>query len=234
MADARTSESLAHVREGDTEPQPNGTSGAKLSMLVLAGVGISVSISFSVLLPVAPVLLERIGPHGAAGAATAALFAGAVVGEISTPWLMFRWGASRLMVAGQLLTAVPSLVYVFPRANAWQMLAAAGLRGIGMGVALVVAVTLVAEFAAPKRRGRAIGYFGLALTAPGIAFPPIGVSLLAAGHADVAAAIAFLGGLAGALLALRLRNRPVPAVRVATNLLLTLSRSHLILLFGGF
>jgi MFS family permease len=169
--------------------------------VVLAGVGVSISISFSVLLPVAPVLLERIGPHGAAGAATAALFAGAVIGEISTPWLMSRWSSSRLLIAGQLLTAVPSLVYVFPRATAGQMLAAAGLRGLGMGVAIVVAVTLVAEFAAPNRRGRAIGYFGLALTAPGIALPPIGVSLLAAGRVDVAAVIALFSGLAGALLA---------------------------------
>src|SRR3979409_1533073 len=160
-----------------SERKPRQAVGADPSILVLASVGISVSISFSVLLPVVPVLLERIGPHGAAGAATAALFAGSVVGELSTPWLMSRWSASRLLVAGQLLNAVPSLVYVFPRTSAWQLLGAAGLRGLGMGVAIVVAVTLVAEFAAPKRRGRAIGYFGLALTGPGIALPPIGVTL---------------------------------------------------------
>ncbi|HEV2034142.1 MAG TPA: MFS transporter [Candidatus Dormibacteraeota bacterium] len=213
---------------------PRQAFAANPSILVLAGVGISVSISFSVLLPVAPVLLERMGPHGAAGAATAALFAGAVVGELSTPWLMSRWSASRLLIAGQLLTAVPSLVFLFPLATAWQMLAAAGLRGLGMGVAIVVAVTLVAEFAAPKRRGRAIGYFGLALTAPGIALPPIGVSLLAAGHADVAAAIAFFSALAGAALAMRLRSRWVPKPNVANDLFATLSRTHLLLLFGGF
>src|ERR1700716_3427418 len=163
-----------------SERRPSQAVGADPSILVLASVGVSVSISFSVLLPVVPVLLERIGPHGAAGAATAALFAGSVVGELSTPWLMSRWGAAALLIAGQLLNAVPSLVYVFPRSSAWQMLAAAGMRGLGMGVAIVIAVTLVGELAAPKRRGRAIGYFGLALTAPGIVLPPIGVSLLAA------------------------------------------------------
>jgi MFS family permease len=215
-------------------PNPTQAAGPDRSSAVLAGVGVSVSVSFSVLLPVAPVLLERIGPHGAAGAATAAIFAGAVAGELLTPWLMSKWGASALLIAGELMTAVPSLVYVFPRSSAWQMLAATGVRGLGMGVALVVAVTLVAELAAPNRRGRAIGYFGLALTGPGIVLPPIGVSLLAAGHVEVAASIAFVSGLAGALLALRLRNPPVPTARVATNLLLTLSRSHLLLLFGGF
>jgi MFS family permease len=219
---------------GRSERKPGPAAAANPSILVLAGIGISVSISFSVLLPVAPVLSERIGPHGAAGAATAALFAGAVVGELSTPWLMSRWSASRLLIAGQLLTAVPSLVYLFPQATAWQLLAGAGVRGLGMGVAIVVAVTLVGEFAAPKRRGRAIGYFGLALTGPGIALPPIGISLLAAGHADVAAAIAFFGGLAGALLALRLRSRWVPTPDAAKNLFVTLSRPDLLLLFGGF
>ena len=208
--------------------------GVSRSILVPACIGIAVSISFSVLLPVAPVLLERLGPHGVAGAATAAIFAGAVVGELLTPWLMSHWGASRLLVTGQLLTALPSLIYIFPHATAWQMLAATGVRGLGMGISIVVAVVLVAELAAPKRRGTAIGYFGLALTAPGIALPPIGVSLLAVGHADLAASIAFVSALIGALLVLRLPRREVPAVRVATDLLGALGRSHLLVLFGGF
>src|SRR6266446_3376372 len=50
--------------------------------VVLAGVAISIAISFNIMLPVVPVLTERAGPHGAAGAATAALFAGAVAGEL--------------------------------------------------------------------------------------------------------------------------------------------------------
>src|SRR5713226_9199304 len=71
--------------------------------LVLAGIATSVAISFNVLLPVLPVLMERRGPHGAAGAATAALFVGAVAGEVLTPWLMSRWSSTRLLVVGQLM-----------------------------------------------------------------------------------------------------------------------------------
>ena len=160
----------------DSESMPVRASGANRSIHVLAGVALSVSISFSVLLPVAPVLLERSGPPGVAGAATAALFAGAVVGELLTPWLMSWAIAPYLIVAGQLLTAVSSLVYLFPQATASQMLAATGLRGFGMGVSIVVAFALVGQLAAPMRRGRAIGYLGLAISAPGIAFPPIGIS----------------------------------------------------------
>src|SRR4029077_6385154 len=169
------------IARSNQAPIPDGLA----PQLVLAGIATSVSITFNILLPVVPVLTERGGPHGAAGAATAALFVGAVAGELLTPWLMSRCSSTRLLVGGQLMTAVPSLVYVLPHPDAWLMLAAAAARGFGMGVAIVVAVALVGELTAPERRGRAIGYFSVALTAPGIVVPSVGVALLDAGRADV-------------------------------------------------
>jgi MFS family permease len=201
---------------------------------VLAAIATTIAISFSVLLPVVPVLLERRGPHGAAGAATAALFLGAVFGEWLTPWLLTRFSSARLLVAGQLLTAVPSLVYVLPHPDALQMLGGAGLRGLGMGVSIVVSVALVAELSAPHRRGRSIGYFGLALSVPGIVMPSIGVSLLDAGHADVAAVIACVSGCAGAFLATRLPPEPAVRERVATNILGAFRLPGVLALFVGF
>src|SRR5205807_2959365 len=132
-----------HVRPGshaarDTRasaPLSHGRTAVARSIspsLVLAGIATTIAVSFNTLLPVVPVLMERGGPHGAAGAATAALFVGAVAGELITPWLMSRWSSARLLVAGQLMTAVPSLVYV-PQADASLMLAAAATRGLGMG-----------------------------------------------------------------------------------------------------
>ena len=138
---------------------------------MLAGIATTIAVSFNTLLPVVPVLMERGGPHGAAGAATAALFVGAVAGELITPWLMSRWSSARLLVAGQLMTAVPSLVYALPHPDPRLMLVAAALRGLGMGVAIVVSVALVGELTTPERRGRSIGYYGLALSAPGIILP---------------------------------------------------------------
>lgn len=182
----------------------------------------------------APVLTERNGPYGVAGAATAALFIGAVIGEFLTPWLMLLGSPARLMIVGQLLTAVASLAYLVPRLVAWQMVAAAGARGLGIGVAIVVSVALITELAAPSRLGRSIGYFGLAIGAPSIAFPSIGVSLLASGHSDVAVSIAFLDGLGGALVAWRWRRHLVAKVRVATNPLVAVRRPGLLALFVGF
>jgi len=135
-------------------------------------------------------MVERAGPHGIAGAATGALFLGAVTGELSSPWLMTRWRSRRMLVTGQLVTAVTSLVYLVPGAGTPLMIGAAWARGVGMGLAIVIATALVAELAPPGRRGASIGYFGLALSVPGIFVPSLGVFLLAAGHPDIDAIIA--------------------------------------------
>ncbi|HSS93642.1 MAG TPA: MFS transporter [Candidatus Dormibacteraeota bacterium] len=203
-------------------------------VLVLAGIAISTAVTFNILLPVVPVLLERSGPHGAAGAATAALFIGAVAGELVTPRLMARWSSSRLLVAGQLMTALPSLIYVIPHVDALLMLSAAAARGIGMGVTIVVSVALVGELAPPERRGRTIGYFGFALSAPGIVVPSIGVALQDAGHVGAVALIAFVIGIAGALLVFMLPRRPEPAHPVSTSLLAALRRPGMLRLYAGF
>jgi predicted MFS family arabinose efflux permease len=159
---------------------------------------------------------------------------GAVAGEVLTPWLMSRWSSARLLIAGQLMTAVPSLVYVLPHPQPWLMLAAAAARGLGMGVAIVVAVALVAELATPERRGRSIGYFGLALSAPGIVVPSVGVALLNAGRVDVDAVIAFVIGLAGALLVFKLPRRSAPAPAASSNLFAAFRMPGLLVLYAGF
>ena len=203
-------------------------------VFLLAALAVCISVNFQILLPVVPVMVERVGPHGTAGAATAALFIGAVAGELCTPWLMSRLRSTHLLVAGQLLTAVPSLVYVTPHPAIWTMIAAASVRGLGMGVAIVVSVALLSELTAPHRRGTSIGYYGLALGAPGIIVPSIGVFLLANGHANVDALIAFATGLVGVLFALRIPDRPVHLARESTNLLEAIRRPGLLLVFAGF
>jgi len=187
--------------------------------LVLLAAVACFSSSFHTLLPVVPVLLERGGPHGAAGAGTAALFVGTAIGELMTPWLLTFWSPKRLLIGGTLLVAVPSLVYLLPGPPTGLMLTAAAIRGFGTGAAIVVCIALLAELAPSNRRGRSIGYFGLATGLTSIVFPSVGVTLLATGHGGVAAVIAFLGGLGSALLALRLPERSAAAPVFATNIL---------------
>ena len=209
-------------------------SAIKSPPFLLAALAVCISVNFQILLPVVPAMVERAGPHGVGGAATAALFIGAVTGELSTPWLMSRQRSSHLLIAGQMLTALPSLAYVVPHPATLVMLAAASARGLGMGVAIVVSVALLSELTAPNRRGTSIGYYGLALGAPGIMVPSLGVFLLASGHAYVDALIAFASGLGGVLFAVKIPDRPVHVVRASTNLLGAIRRPGLLMVLAGF
>jgi predicted MFS family arabinose efflux permease len=103
-----------------------------------------------------------------------------------------------------------------------------------MGIAIVVSVALVGQLAAPGRRGRSIGYYGLALSAPGIVVPSVGVSLLNAGHVEVDALVAFLIGLAGAFLVFQLPGRFEPALDASANLLAALRTPGVLALYLGF
>ena len=190
--------------------------------------------TFQILLPVVPVMAERQGPHGMAGAATAALFIGAVAGELSTPWLMTRVRSRHLLVGGELLTAIPCLVYAIPGASTWELLAGAVLRGVGLGLAVVVSVALLSELTPAHRRGAAIGVYSLALSVPGILVPSIGVFLLAAGRADIDALIGFASGVAGAVIALRIPDRPMHLAEGSTNVLGAIRKPGLFIVFAGF
>jgi predicted MFS family arabinose efflux permease len=202
--------------------------------LVLLAAVACFSSSFHTLLPVVPVLLERAGPHGAAGAGTAALFVGTAIGELMTPWLLSFWSPKRLLIGGTLLVALPSLLFVLPDAPGVLMLTAAAIRGFGTGAAIAICIVLLAEMAPSNRRGRSIGYFGLATGLTSIVFPSVGVTLLTTGHVGVAAVIAFLGGVGSTLLALRLPERSAAAPVFATNILGGVRRPGLLALFGGF
>ena len=202
--------------------------------VLLAVLATCISLTFQILLPVVPVMVERAGPHGIAGAATAALFLGAVAGELSSPWLMTIWRSRQLMVTGQLITAVSSLAYLVPGAGTTLMIGAAATRGVGMGIAIVIATALISELAKPERRGAAIGSFGLAMSLPGIFIPSVGVYFLAAGRPQIDALIAFVASLVGLAAALRIPDRPVHTGDAAANLLEALRRPGIATLFAGY
>ncbi len=202
--------------------------------MLLVVLAVMISLTFQILLPVVPVMVERTGPHGIGGAATAALFFGAVVGELTSPWLLTMWRGRRLMVAGQVVTAVSSLVYAVPHAGTPLMIGGAAVRGVGMGVAIVIATALIADLSHPARRGTSIGSFGVAMSLPGVFVPSVGVFLLAAGRPELDALIACTASVVGMLAAMRLPDKPLQAPDQQANLLTALSRPGIATIFAGY
>jgi predicted MFS family arabinose efflux permease len=147
---------------------------------------------------------------------------------------MSRVGSRQLMVAGQLLTAVASLVYVVPHLSPAWMIAAAVGRGAGMGVAIVVSVAVLSDLTAARRQGTAIGHFGLALSLPGVFVPSLGVYLLAQGRLDLVAGIAFMSGGIGALVALAIPNGSPRSSAPMAALIANIRHPRVLMVLTGF
>jgi len=190
--------------------------------------------SFQILLPVVPSLLETRGPHGAAGAATGILFLTMVTAELLTPWLQRRWSAAHLLVVGSLMVGAPCFVYSMSELNSFWLLVATAIRGVGTGVAVVVLVVLITAIAPPNRRGRAIGYFGVAVGLPGIFAPSIGIAMAGNGHGALVAFVAFMAGLLACLLATPLLKKTPSATKVDIDLLRALRQPGLMILIIAF
>jgi predicted MFS family arabinose efflux permease len=196
--------------------------------------GILVITSFQILLPVVPTLLERNGPHGAAGAGIATLFVFMVGGELVSPVLQSRWSAIELLIAGSLLLGIPSLVYAVPYANDAWLLAATAFRGLGMGVTVVVLVVLATELVPSSRRGSAFGHLGLVMGIPAVVAPSIGVWLVGNGRDKIAATTGFLAAVMTALLALALRTPSAGRGNTGVDLFAQLRRPGLRAVFVSF
>lgn len=185
-------------------PRPRVGTYRLVALLVATGL---LSASFQMLLPVVPIVLESRGPYGIAGAGTATVFVGMVIAELATPWLLSTIRPVTLLVFGAILTAVPSLLIALP-VDSFVVLGAVAARGVGMGINVVVGVAMVMEHATPNRRGRSIGYIGLANGIPGIVFPPIGVALADAGLAPAAVIASFFISMLAASVASLLWHEP--------------------------
>ena len=174
--------------------------------------------SFGVLLPVVPVIMERLGHPGDAGAATAALLASTVVGEVIAPVLLRRFSTRSLVFAALLVAGLPSLLYPIPDLGLIPIVAITCVRGAGFGVTGVVCMILISQLARPGRRGAAIGLYGIATTAPLVLFPSVGLFLLGAGHLDAAVLLSMVAAALGAGIGIKLSVPDTEVVPVDARL----------------
>ncbi len=140
--------------------------------------------SLYLMLAVVPLYATSIGLGSAAGAATAAIMLSSMVSELAAPRLMARYGYRVVFAASLMLLGVPALAMTM--ANSLGVIMVAGaLHGLGFGLMVVAAGSLVSEVIPAERRGEALGVYGAAIVLPGVIGLPLGVWLAA--HASPSA-----------------------------------------------
>ncbi|QFU86530.1 MFS transporter [Amycolatopsis sp. YIM 10] len=146
-------------------------------MVLLLVLAFGAFCGFYLLLSVVPLYASASGVLSA-GLSTGALMLATVAIEPAVPRLSARFGYRAVLALGVVLLGAPAFALALSPAMPL-VLAVALARGAGLGIVVVVAVALVAELAAPERRGEALGLYGIAVGVPPIAALPLGVWLSA-------------------------------------------------------
>lgn len=173
-------------------------------MLALMAMSALSFAGFSALVSIVPLWAVRGGSDEVgAGLVNAVMMAATVAVQTTVPAALRRLGWRVTLLAGVVLLGAPSLVLLTTDALP-AILALSAVRGAGFAVVTVCGSSAVARLVDAPRRGRAIGLYGLSLSAPQILLVPTSVwiadnvgfwAVFAIGAAPVVAAIpAFLLG----------------------------------------
>ncbi|RRO12675.1 MFS transporter [Saccharopolyspora rhizosphaerae] len=132
---------------------------------------------YALLLPVVP-LWAVAGGAGevAAGATNAVFMLVTVLTQLVMPWLLARVDCRALFALGTAVIGAPTPLFALS-SDLWVLLGVSALRGIGFGLLTVTGSALTAELVPVAQRGRAAGYYGLAIGLPNVALLPAGVWL---------------------------------------------------------
>ncbi|MDQ0643880.1 MFS transporter [Microbacterium murale] len=108
------------------------------------------------------------------GLVNAVMMAATVAVQTTVPAALRRFGWTPTLLAGVVLLGAPSLVLLMTDALP-AILALSAVRGAGFAVITVCGSSAVARLVEPARRGRAIGLYGLSISAPQILLVPTSV-----------------------------------------------------------
>ncbi|WP_426185823.1 MFS transporter [Microbacterium sp. TWP3-1-2b2] len=108
------------------------------------------------------------------GLVNAVMMAATVAVQTTVPAALRRFGWTPTLVAGVALLGAPSLLLLMTDALP-AILAISAARGAGFAVITVCGSSAVAMLVEPARRGRAIGLYGLSISAPQILLVPTSV-----------------------------------------------------------
>src|SRR5689334_9906988 len=133
-------------------------------LVMVLGSGLSMYLLTSVI----PLYLAAHGSAGLGpGLATGAMMLSAVAVELLVPRMLARWGYRVVLGLGVILMGAPALVLLFTSSLPIVVLVCA-LRGAGLGINVVGAVALIADVTPPKRRGEALGLYGVVVGVPAV------------------------------------------------------------------
>ena len=177
-------------------------------IFVVTGLGL---LSIGATLPVIPRYVQ--GPIGAGDVAVGVVTgAFAITGLACRPLaghLADRSGRRRVVIAGALLTATASALYFVP-AGVPGLIVARLFLGAGEGMVYTAGSAWIVDLAPTDRRGRIIGFYGLAIWGGLTLGPPIGELILRASSFEMVWAFALVAPLLGALIAMRIPEAFTP------------------------
>ncbi len=117
---------------------------------------------------------------GAAGLVTTVMLVATVATQTLVPAGVNRFGLFAVLAGGLVLLGGPAPLYLLD-SRFWWVLLVSGLRGVGFGVITVLLPLVASRLVPSRRRGEAIGIYGLAIAIPNLLCVPVGVALTSAG-----------------------------------------------------
>jgi predicted MFS family arabinose efflux permease len=152
---------------------PAGLTSRDFLLLLVATAG--AFSNYAPMLSVVP-LWSAEGGSGSAGvgAATGVTMGATVAVQFAMPWLLRRCGLRTLFAVGAVLLGAPTLAYLASSGLVW-VLAVSAVRGAGFGMVAVAGSALVAELVREDKRGRAVGWYGIAVGLPQVLCLPLAV-----------------------------------------------------------
>ena len=165
----------------------------------LLGATVAMFLSVFLAIAVAPVAAEQAGRRADAGLITAVFSGFTVLAQLWMPRILRASSTAAIFVWSFALLSLPNVAFIFMAQDLSSLLVASAVRGVGFGIAVVVAVLLVTDAGPTESRGRMLGYFGLVVTIPAVIGPSLGLhlnqSLGLAAPFVLSAAAAAVGGV---------------------------------------
>jgi len=136
------------------------------------------STSFFLLLSVIPLFARSRAGNEAAGASTAALMLATVLGELTTPCLVARYGYRLALGGGLGLLGLSTLGFLACH-DVEEIIAVCVLRGLGFAATIVAGGALTVSLLPADRRGEGLALVGIVSGLPSVVGLPLGVWMAA-------------------------------------------------------